>query len=222
VRRARQGRLAARPVRVSATPAVRRGRGPANGAVRIRPARPEEAAAIARVMRAAVRGQRDRYPAALLSAWGSLPALYHRWAMTAGGERYLAAARGARLVGYAAWRGGELTALFVRPDEAGRGLGARLLARLEAEARTGGARRLRMVAALAVVPFYAAHGWRPGRPVRSPLPGGGALPARRMWKLARRGASSGRGAAPGRLGHGGRRVSAPTSARNWPPTPARR
>ena len=177
-------RLAARPVRVSAAGAVRRDPGQAPGAARIRAARPEEAAAIARVMRAAVRGQRGRYPAALLAAWGSLPAFYHRWAMTAGGERYLVAALGARLVGYAAWRGGELTALFVRPDEAGRGLGARLLARLEAEARAGGARRLRMVAALAVVPFYAAHGWRPGRPVRSPLPGGGALPARRMWKPA--------------------------------------
>ncbi len=152
--------------------------------VRIRYARPGEAAAIARVMRAAVLGQRGRYPARTLQAWSRLPALYHRWAMSAGGERYLVAARGDRLVGYAAWRGEELTALFVRPGEAGRGLGARLLARLEAEATAGGARRLTMVAAPGVVDFYAARGWRPGRKVRSPLPGGGALPAQRMWKRA--------------------------------------
>ena len=151
---------------------------------RLRRARPAEAAAVARVMRAAVRGQRGRYPTALLAAWGSLPALYHRWAMTAGGERYLVAARGARLVGYAAWRGGEVTALFVRPGEAGLGLGARLLARVEAAARAAGARRLTVVAARGAVPFYVAHGWRPGRPVGSPLPGGGALPALRMWKVA--------------------------------------
>jgi GNAT superfamily N-acetyltransferase len=132
-------------------------------------------------MRAAVRGQRGRYPAALLAAWGSLPALYHRWAMTAGGERYLVAARGARLLGYAAWRGGEVTALFVRPGEAGRGLGARLLGRVEAAARAAGVRRLTVVAAPAAVPFYTARGWRVGRPVRSPLPGGGALPAVRLW-----------------------------------------
>ncbi len=155
---------------------------PASAAVRIRRGRPAEAAAIARVMRAAVRGQGDRYPAAVREAWGSLPALYHRWAMTAGGERYLVAARGARLVAYAAWRGGELTALFVRPGEGGHGLGSRLLARLEAEARAGGAGRLTMVAAPGVVAYYAARGWRRGRSVRSPLPGGGALPAVRMWK----------------------------------------
>jgi putative acetyltransferase len=158
--------------------------GAARGPVRFRPARLGEAAAVARVMRAAVRGQGGRYPAALLAAWGRLPALYHRWAMTAGGERYVVAARGPRLLGYAAWRGGEVTALFVRPGEAGRGLGARLLARAEAGARAAGTRRLTVVAVRGAVSFYEAQGWRVGRAVRSPLPGGGALPSRRMWKPA--------------------------------------
>jgi putative acetyltransferase len=166
-----------------ARPRRRAGGRPA-GTVGIRHARPGEAAAIARVMRSAVRGQRGVYPAPLLAAWGRLPALYHRWAMTAGGERYVVASRGPRLLGYAAWRGGEVTALFVRPGEAGRGLGARLLARAEAGARAAGTRRLTLVAARGAVPFYVAHGWRPGRPARSPLPGGGALPAVRMWKPA--------------------------------------
>jgi putative acetyltransferase len=150
--------------------------------VRLRRARWSEAAAIARVMRAAVRGQRGRYPAALLAAWGRLPALYHRWAMTAGGERYVVAVRGPRLLGYAAWRGGEVTALFVRPGEAGRGLGARLLAHAEAGARATGARRLTVVAARGASSFYRAQGWRVGRAVRSPLPGGESLPAIRLTR----------------------------------------
>ena len=45
--------------------------------------------------------------------------------------------------------------------------------------------RLTVVAARGAVPFYRACGWRGGPAVRSPLPGGGALPARRMWKAAR-------------------------------------
>ena len=154
------------------------------GPVSLRAGRLADAPALARVMRSAVRGQAGRYPASVLAAWGALPALYHRWAMTAGGERYLVAARGARLLGYAAWRGGEVTALFVRPGEAGRGQGARLLAGVEAAARAAGAGRLTAVAAKGAVPFYLAQGWRAGRPVWSPLPGGLALPAVRMWKPA--------------------------------------
>ena len=156
--------------------------GVARGTVRLRSGRLGEAGAVARVMRAAVRGQRGRYPAALLEAWGGLPALYHRWAMSAGGERYLVAERGGEVVGYAAWRGAEVTALFVRPDAAGRGIGARLLARAEAAARRGGASRLVAVAAREAVAFYAAHGWRAGRPEWTPLPGGGELPAVKMVK----------------------------------------
>jgi len=152
--------------------------------LRLRRGRPEDAPAIARVMRAAVAGEAGRYPARLLAAW-AVPALYHRWAMAVGGETYLVTERAGRLIGYAAWRPGEVTALFVRPSAGGRGLGARLLARAEAGARAGdGATpgRLTLLAARAAVPFYAAHGWRPLRAARSPLPGGRWLPAVRMGK----------------------------------------
>jgi len=153
--------------------------------LRLRRGRPEDAPAIARVMRAAVAGEAGRYPARDLAAWGSPPALYHRWAMAVGGEAYLVAEQAGRLLGYAAFRPGEVTALFVRPSAAGRGLGARLLARAEAGARAGdgpAASRLSLLAARAAVPFYAAHGWRPLRAARSPLPGGRWLPAVRMGK----------------------------------------
>jgi len=162
-------------------------------AVRLRRGRPSDAVAIARVMRAAVAGEAGRYPARDLAAWGSPPSLYHRWAMSVGGETYLVAVRGGRLLGYIAWRssGRELTGLFVRPSAAGRGLGARLLA--AAEARAAGAARdaaaargrpvrtvtLRLLGARAVVPFYLAHGWRAVRKARSPLPDGRWLPA--VW-----------------------------------------
>ncbi len=132
-------------------------------------------------MRAAVLGEAGRYPARLLAAW-ALPALYHRWAMGPGGEAYLVAVRAGRLLGYAAFRGREVTALFVRPSAAGRGLGARLLEAVEKAAARGGARRLTLLAARAAAPFYAARGWRPLGAARSPLPGGLALPAVRMAK----------------------------------------
>jgi len=148
--------------------------------VSLRAGRLADAPALARVMRSAVRGQAGRYPAAVLAAWGALPALYHRWSMTVGGERYLVARRGGRVVGYAAWRPGQVTALFVHPVEAGRGLGARLLARVEAAARGPVAGRLTLLAARGAVPYYLACGWRAGRATRAPLPGGQWLPAVRM------------------------------------------
>jgi putative acetyltransferase len=139
---------------------------------------------MARVMRAAALAEADRYPAGLAEAWGALPALYHRWAMTAGGEARVVATLGGRMLGFAGWRGREVTALFVHPRAAGRGLGARLLAAAEAGAGAarGGTRSLTVVAARGAVPFYRRHGWRDGGPAGSPLPGGRRLPARRLVK----------------------------------------
>jgi GNAT superfamily N-acetyltransferase len=132
-------------------------------------------------MRAAVRGAAGSYPARTLAAWGALPALYHAWAMTAGGETVLVAERGGALVGYAALRGAELTALFVRPSAARRGVASALLARVEALARRRGVARLRVDAARSGVVFYRARGFTGSRAVRVPLPGG-ALAALRLTK----------------------------------------
>ena len=64
----------------------------------IRRARAADAPAIARVMRAAIRTlARGTCSPAELAAWSSLPALYHRWAMTAGGEEYVVAEAGGRM-----------------------------------------------------------------------------------------------------------------------------
>ncbi|ACL63482.1 GCN5-related N-acetyltransferase [Anaeromyxobacter dehalogenans 2CP-1] len=134
-------------------------------------------------MRAAVRGvPAGALPDRLRAAWASLPPLYHLWAMSAGGERYLVAERGGRVAGYAAWRGAELTAVFVRPSAAGRGVGAALVAAVERRARNDGFRALRVLAAAPAIGFYARLGFRPGRAARAPLPGGLGLPARWMRK----------------------------------------
>lgn len=151
--------------------------------VRVRAATLADAGAIARVMRAAIRAlPRGTYTDRQRAAWASLPALYHAWAMTAGGERYAVAVRGGRIAGYAARRGAELTAAFVHPRAAGRGVGAALVARVERDAARAGVRRLSVLAARSAVPFYAALGYGGGRAVRVPLPGGGALPSRRLAK----------------------------------------
>jgi len=143
--------------------------------------RPADAAAVARVMSAAVRGRvRARLPARTLQTWASLPPLYHRWAMTAGGETYLVAERTGQMAGYAAVRGAELTALFVHPRFAGRSLGAALVERARRLARRRGVRTLHAAAAPGALPFYAGLGFRPGRAVRVPLPGGRVLRAVRV------------------------------------------
>jgi GNAT superfamily N-acetyltransferase len=134
-------------------------------------------------MRASIRGlARSHYGPREIAAWSSLPALYHAWAMTAGGERYVVAERGGAIVGYAAVRAAEVSALFVRPGAARRGIGAALLARVERGARRRGVRRLRVDAALPAIAFYVSRGFRGGRALRVPLPGGEALPARRLSK----------------------------------------
>lgn len=169
-------------------------RGP--GPVRIRAGGPADAPAVARVMRAAVRG----LPAAACTprqraAWSSLPSLYHRWAMGPGGERYLLAERAGRVVGYAAFRGpparpgaraAELTAVFVAPAAGGAGLGGRLVRAVEARARRLRAPALTVLAARPAVGFYAALSFVPGPRTLAPLPGGVRLPAVRMRKALQR------------------------------------
>lgn len=175
--------MRARGGRPFAPGASRGDRRRARARARVRRARPADVPAIARTMRAAVRGVAPgTYPARALAAWGGLPALYHAWAMTAGGETLLVAEVAGRVVGYAGLRGAELTALFVRPSSAGRGVATALLARAEDLARRRGVRTLRVDAARSGLGFYRARGFGGGRPVRVALPGGVTLAAVRMRK----------------------------------------
>lgn len=53
----------------------------------------------------------------------------------------------------------EVQAVYVLPDAQGRGIGAVLLARLEAAAAEGGLSHITLKATLNAEPFYRAHGW---------------------------------------------------------------
>lgn len=153
------------------------------GALRIRRARLADAAALARVMSASIRAlAADFYAPRQIAAWASLPPLYHAWAMTAGGEHVLVAERGGRIAGYAALRRREVTALFVRPSAAGRGVGSALLSRVEREARRRGVAAVTVDASRNGAGFYRARGFAGVRRVAVPLPGGGKLEAIRMRK----------------------------------------
>ncbi len=147
----------------------------------LRKGRPADARACAAVMRSAIRAiPAGFHPAPALAAWSSLPPLYHRWAMGPGGETYVVAERGGRILGYAARRGSEITAVFVRPGVQGRGVGRALVDALSAAAGREGSRSVRVVAARAAAGFYQALGFREVAVTRAPLPGGVSLAATRM------------------------------------------
>ena len=76
----------------------------------------------------------------------------------------------------------EVVAVYVAPDAAGRGVGATLLARLEAMAREGGLAWLTLCASLNAEAFYARHGWRPIGRERHPVGDTVAVDCVRMEK----------------------------------------
>lgn len=138
----------------------------------IRLARPSDLAAIASVHAASVRGLcAAHYPPQAIEQWlAPSPGLYVR--MLRSSTVYVAE-RSREVVGFAAVRLAtrEVRAVYVRPGAAGRGLGQRLLARLERVARAVGIRELRLVATLNAVGFYERLGWRrDARPSPSPSP----------------------------------------------------
>jgi putative acetyltransferase len=196
------------------------------GGLRVRRGRLADAVAVAALMRASIRGlARAEYAPSVIARWSSLPALYHAWAMSAGGETYLVAERRGRIEGYAALRSREVTAVFVRPGAARRGTGLVLLRALERLARRRGARSLFARAALGAVGFYERAGFRRRGTGRVPLPGGGHLRAMRVEKPLRAPArtASPRGATSVRRGAGtgsaGRSPGRPAAGRR--PRPRR-
>lgn len=196
------GRILERTSRAGSTsrrPEVRRPT-PRKLAVRIRRARLGDAAALARVQRASVRGlARGTYTDRQIALWTRLGPIYYAWALSAGGEIAFVAERGGRVVGFAALLArprAEVTAVFVRPAAAGRGVGSALLARVESEARRRGIRRVAVKASLNGAQFYKARGYARARAIRVPLPDGAALDALLLTKAltaARTAAGTGSG-----------------------------
>ena len=83
----------------------------------------------------------------------------------------LVAERGRRMVGFGQLdaRAGELEALYVVPDEVGRGVGSTLLAALESAAWHAGVPLLGLDASLNAEPFYRNHGYVWLHAARRPL-----------------------------------------------------
>lgn len=76
----------------------------------------------------------------------------------------------------------KIRAIFVHPDFARRGLGARILAHCESAAQQAGFRRFEMGSTLTGVPLYTLKGYRRLDEVDVPLPNGEVLPIVRMSK----------------------------------------
>lgn len=127
-----------------------------------RPARSDEAARLWALRTQAVRATCiSHYDAATVAAWSAspLPESYAR--MIAAGGAVLIEEDG-ELLGYGIvdLDGAEVEAMFVDPARGGRGLGARLMAEIDAIARTHGLPALTVASSLNAVAFYQAMGFR--------------------------------------------------------------
>ena len=127
----------------------------------VRRAGPEDAEAVCAVHAAALGALAAApYSRRQIAAWRDdrRPAEV-RYALTHLAETMFVAERAGRIIGFAAVRRDEITALFVHP-QAGRGAGTRLLGVLEETARARGIRRLSVSASLNAEGFYRRRGYR--------------------------------------------------------------
>jgi putative acetyltransferase len=85
-------------------------------------------------------------------------------AMTDGGETMLVATdnSGGRILGFVAFKGGEIYGLYVAPESARRGAGSALLAVAEATMRSADVTEARFRSTLTAVTFYERHGYGRG------------------------------------------------------------
>ena len=149
----------------------------------IRPARAEDAPAMARVFAAAIETKaRDSYGPRERAAWIARGTPERFAAMLDDPRnRLFVAGPEAGIHGIAGLTGCELSLLYTTP-EAAPGAGARLLAAVEALARAAGIAGLGVTASRNALPFYLRHGYTVVRLATRPLPGGVALPVCLMAK----------------------------------------
>ena len=129
--------------------------------IKLRQAGSEEIAALWQLRtRAVASACAAHYAPEVLAAWLASPAPASLHQCIARGWGTLAVEDG-QLLGYAVLDtdSGEVDAIFVAPEQHGRGIGRRLLDTLEANARVAGIGRLFLSASLNAVPFYQAMGF---------------------------------------------------------------
>lgn len=142
-------------------------------ALNVRKAETEDAEAVSRVRREAMRAKASgSYTPEQIEAWiggrGSQDWLY---AMTDGGETLFVAEVSGRIVGFASLKDDEVMAVYAAPD-APPGAGSALLAAVEAEARARGIDRLQLMSTLNAVGFYEKQGYRRIGEAEFPMAGG--------------------------------------------------
>lgn len=104
------------------------------------------------------------YPQTVLEAWSPLPdAQRIAWIVSviAGDESEVLVAEDEELLGFCMFRPGAglIGALYVAPEHAGRGIGAALLRRAEAQCAAAGATHIQLKSSLNAVQLYSAQGY---------------------------------------------------------------
>jgi putative acetyltransferase len=104
----------------------------------------------------------DDYTPDHLAAWtqsDDTPALPHALRPDSDAKMW-AAEQDGTIIGFGALEGEQIQAVYVHPDHVRRGVGTRLLRKIEEVVRSQGLAALRMRASLMAVPFYQANGYQ--------------------------------------------------------------
>ncbi|HET7921423.1 MAG TPA: GNAT family N-acetyltransferase [Gammaproteobacteria bacterium] len=140
---------------------------PANVSFSLRALDPADLPAVERVHTASIRGLcGEAYDAETLERWAANPDGKRYQRMLQPGNLCLVALMPAgEICGFGSLQieKARLASLFVHPDQAGTGVGALLLARLEALAREAGLDQLHVESSLNAQSFYARHGFELNR-----------------------------------------------------------
>lgn len=129
-------------------------------------------------------GCRDHYPPDLIGQWASAPMPLSLQTRIED-EKFIVALSDSRIVGFAGLKrvDRKVDAVFVVPDFSGRGVGTRLLARVEEQAGELGIAVLGLDASLNAVAFYEAAGYRRVGDGRHATSGGLVIACVRMEKV---------------------------------------
>jgi GNAT superfamily N-acetyltransferase len=160
--------------------------------MRLRVATPEDAEAVAAVLRPSYSElMAAAYPEALMTR--ALPLITRpNPGLLASGRYYLVEAETGDPAGCGGWsadppggreedpRQAHIRHFATHPDWTGRGVGRSLYLRCEADARAAGFAAFECYASLNGEPFYAALGFRSLERIETPMPGGIRFPAVRM------------------------------------------
>ena len=160
----------------------------------LRPGRPDDALAILKAQRSAIRQTAaSAYSPAIIDEWAPVVIVtervetFQRW-IERGDELIVVATDSAgKIIGFGSIvpTNSELRAVYVDAAYGRQGVGRALLARLEELARDAGLTELRMDASINAVPFYEANGYFSLERGEHMMPSGARMACVRMRKVLR-------------------------------------